>query len=295
MRSYLTEPNAEFGEFVRLHRVAELESPTLDAFVATIAREWIVVVEPSGETVLAACVQHDRSNADGAHEVVLLGCSDRDRLAAALELLLRRAAEVARTEGRRRVVVQVPSMLAGIETTLEALGYRRAWHSVDFEFTPDGLCHAVPHRLPDGARWQDLDKPTLASARGCYERAFRTGLHAGPPTLTDYSDLALTLQPLARLLMLDGQVIAFTRVVWKNRELRLGEVRNLGRDPDAPHRGLGALALVEALRALGEMGARRAMLTAASCNRRGVALYKAFGFSEIERRGVYHKHLPPRR
>jgi hypothetical protein len=315
LKSYLTEPSIEFGDFVRAHPVADLESPTLDAFVATVAREWIIVTRPSGKTVLAACLQHDRGNPAGAHEVVLLGCSDLDLLAAALEVLLMRAVELARHGGRRRVDLQVPAKLAGIEPKLKALGFRRAWHKVDLELTRNDLCHAVPHRLagvepgptrsdsrravphrlPDGARWQDLGEGTLASARGCYERAFCVGLHDGPPTLTDYSNLALTLMPRARLLMLDGHVIAFTRVVWKDRALGLGEVRNLGRDPDAPQRGLGALALVEALRALGAMGARRAMLTATSCNQRGMSLYKAFGFTETERRGVYHKHLPPRR
>lgn len=41
------------------------------------------------------------------------------------------------------------------------------------------------------------------------------------------------------------------------------------------------------------MGARRAMLTAAWYNQRGIAPYSAFGFTETERCAVFHKHLPP--
>jgi ribosomal protein S18 acetylase RimI-like enzyme len=295
VQSYLTDPDVEFGEFVRAHSVADLEPPTIDGLVSTINREWIIVVRGSGETVLAACVQNDAGDSVGSREVVLLGCAVPDRAAAAVQILLGRVEQLARAGDGRQIDMQVPTALAYIAPQLATIGYRRASYNVDFELTGLEACHAVPHRMPEGARWQDVDEQTLRSARGCYERAFRIARRPGPPPLTDYSDAALSLSPRARLLMLDGEVIAFARVAWKDREAGLGEVRNLGRDPDVTLRGLGALALVEALRSLGAMGARRVMLTAASGNVRAIALYRAFGFTATERRVVLRKHLPPRR
>lgn len=291
MRSYLTEPSVELADFVRRHPVADLEPPSLDALVATIAREWIIVVQPSGETVLAACVLRDRGDPDGVSEVVLLGCSDLGLLLPALEILLDRAERLLPGGAGRRIEVQVPTMLACLEPELQAFGYRRAWQNVDLTMDLVDGQHAPGQSIPRGTRWQDLDTRTLANARGCYERAFRKGASAGGCALTDYSNRALELMPLARLLVRDGQVLAFTRVAWKDQALSLGEVRNLGRDPDASEPGLGRLALLEALRALGAMGAARAMLTVASHNHRGLALFRTYGFIETERRGVFRKHL----
>jgi ribosomal protein S18 acetylase RimI-like enzyme len=291
MRCYLTELDVALGDFVRAHAVTALARPTLDPRVVTIVREWLIVTERSGETILAACLQRDAADPECPSELVLLACADFSRLAPALEHLLVRAEQLVPGGAARLVEVQVPTMLEFIEPTLEGHGYRRAWQNLDFERADVGTCRPMPGRMPALAHWQDLDESTLDRARACYLRAFRDLAGAGAPVLTDYPAQALQLLPRARLLLLDDRVLAFTRVAWKDHAHRFGEVRNLGRDPDAPEQGLGALGLAEAVRALGVMGARRAMLTVASHNARAITLYRRFGFEERDRRSVLRKCL----
>jgi len=241
--------------------------------------------------MLAACLQRDGADPSSPSELVLLACSNVDRMAPALEPLLSRAERLVPSLAARCLEVQVPSRLARIESMLEASGYRRAGQNVDFERADIRTRCSLPHRAPDEAHWQDLDAGTLDRARACYVRAFHDPAGAGPPVLTDYPAEALQLLPRARLLLLGDRVLAFTRVAWRDQPRAVGEVRNLGRDPDAPEPGLGALGMAEAIRALGAMGARRAMLTVASSNARAISLYRRFGFEERDRRSVLRKML----
>ena len=294
MQSHECEPSDELRTFWREHPALEHQPALIEAIVTALANNRVIVVERGRAPVLVGCVVHDLGNPDGASEIIPLGCLGGAELPDALAALLTHGEQLVRAAGGLRVEFHLPPRLVGIEPTLEALGYCRAWENVDLELAPISSHRPVRHQLPEGAAWHDVDEHNVAVAHACYARAFRTVPGAQTPPLEDYAKVVPSFRPRQRILVLEGRALAFTRVGWKNEALGIGEVLNLGRDPEATCRGLGALALLEAMRGLVGLGAGSAQLTVASTNPRAIGLYSGFGFSEKGRRAVLQKDLEPR-
>jgi ribosomal protein S18 acetylase RimI-like enzyme len=294
MQIHVCEHTDELRAFVREHPALDHQPALIDAIVTALAANRVIVVGDDRAPALVGCVVHDLGNPDGASEIVPLGCLRGAELPDALAALLTRGEQLVSAAGGRRVELHVPLRLCGIEPVLEALGYHTAWENVDLELDPITSHRQVSRSLPEGAAWQDVDEHNVALAHACYERSFRTVPGAQTPPLEEYAKVIPTFRPRQRILVLDGRALAFTRVGWKDEEQRIGEVLNLGRDPEARQGGLGSLALVEAMDGLLAMGASSAQLTVASTNPRAVRLYTGFGFAEKRRRAVLQKDLEPR-
>jgi ribosomal protein S18 acetylase RimI-like enzyme len=293
MQTELLAPNDELRDFVRRHGVLDWDEETIAAIVTGLAHDRMLVVRDGSALVLVGCLLHDLGNPDGASEIIPLACLGRERMPEALAALVTEGERRLLGYGTKRIEIQVPPKLGGVEPVLEAVGYHCAWENVDLELAPLGAHRPVRHGLPTGAAWCELGEHTLLAAFACYQRALRTVPGAQVPPFEDFARIIPTLLPLQRLLMRDGQVLAFTRVGWKDQARATGEIFTLGRDPDAHLPGLGALALLEAVRVLGELGATRAELTMSSRNLLAMGLYARFGFVTKGRRAVLQKDLSP--
>ena len=293
MQTELCALSDELRDFLRRHGVLDWDEATIEAIVSGLAGNRVLVVRDGGAAVLVGCLLHDLGNPDGASEIIPLACLGRERVPEALAALVTDGEQRLRDYGARRIEIQVPPKLGGIEPVLAPLGYRCTWENVDLELAPLDAHRRVRHQLPAGAAWCELGEPSLAPAYACYERALRTVPGAQIPPFEEFARIIPTLLPRQRLLMRDGQVLAFTRVGWKDEARGSGEIFTLGRDPDAHYPGLGALALLEAVRVLGMLGAKRAELTMSSRNLLAMGLYARFGFATKGRRAVLQKELAP--
>lgn len=287
----VTTCRAELRSLVHAHSVFHYPPSTLDGIVSGLARDRLLVVSRAGTPLLVGCVLHDLENPDSASEIIPLACPAPEALGDALPSLLGAAERELMHVGARLIEVAVPPGLPGIAPCLAALGYERAWDNVDLVLEPPRPRRPLRHLLPAGAGWQDLDEATVEATYRCYARSFGTVPGSQTPPLAEFGPLMLSLVPKQRILVLDGRVLAFTRVGWKDEAAQVGDVLNLGRDPDAPLPGLGALTLAEAVRALVELGAVRVDVTASSRNLLGLGLYAGFGFREAQRRAVFHKRV----
>jgi ribosomal protein S18 acetylase RimI-like enzyme len=293
MQTELCDLSDELRDFVRSHGVLDWDAATIEAIVGGLGGNRLLVVRDDGAAVLVGCLLHDLGNPDGASEIIPLACLSRERVAEALAALMTDGEQRLRDCGAKRIELQVPPKLGGIEELLAALGYRHAWENVDLELAPLGAHRPVRYPLPAGAGWCEVDEHTLAPAYACYQRSLCTVPGAQIPPFEDFARIIPKLLPRQRLLMRDGQVLAFTRVGWKDEASGVGEIFTLGRDPDAHYPGLGALALLEAVRVLGMLGATRAELTMSSRNLLAMGLYARFGFAQKGRRAVLQKELAP--
>jgi ribosomal protein S18 acetylase RimI-like enzyme len=291
MEGCLSPPTDELRAFMREHCCADHALETLEAIVSALADDRILVVRQAGVVALAGCLIRDLANPDGASELVLLACRTGDSLPLALAVLQAHAEQLV-LEGRsRRVELQVPARLRGIEPTLEGLGYRGAWENIELALELAIPRRRARHSVPDGAVWQDLDRETAESSHGCYQRAFRAVPGTQVPSLADYLRIMPPLEPRQRVLVHEGRVLAFVRAGWKSEADAIGEILSLGRDPEVALPGLGALALGEGVRVLQALGARRVELTVAARNLLARGLYAAFGFGEKARHAVLQKAL----
>ena len=291
MRAELSAPTPELRAFLSAHCCADHDVSTLEALVSGFAEDRMVVVRDAGEPTLLGCVVRDLANPDQASEIILLAGLEGAGLPPALGVLQDRAEQLVLAGKQRRIELQVPARLTGIEPVLERLGYYRAWENIRVELEPLAPRRRQRCTMPDGAAWQDVDDRTVEASYRCYARAFRTVPGGQVPSLEDYARVLPPLVPPQRILVRSGQVLAFVRAGWACEPTRTGEIFSLGTDPDALLPGLGALTVGEAVRVLGLMGATRAELTVSSRNLLARGLYARFGFTEKCRRAVLHKDL----
>ncbi len=136
-----------------------------------------------------------------------------------------------------------------------------------------------------------MDERTVPAAHACYATAFH-GVDGAPTLhLDEFSRFILTAQIRPRVLLDGERGVAFARVVWKDEATHVGEVRIVCRDPKDRRRGLGRLALEEALAMLQDAGARSAWLEVVSNNPRAIRLYERNGFQTTSSCAAFRKQL----
>jgi ribosomal protein S18 acetylase RimI-like enzyme len=214
---------------------------------------------------------------DNLHDAALLEVLGWDRdvpLDTLLAEVTPDALEVGRAAGRALLSLSLP---AGVGGDLAAAGWAVAEGSYILE--RDRSPWDTPP-LPPGARWEDLDRRGVAEHYAVLRAAFADDPAMMVPDLATFSAVSLGAPLPVRVLRRDGCELAFSRVTVEDG--RVGYVASIGRAPEWRGRGLGCVALAEALRQLATQPVGRFRLGVTATNTAAVALYLRAGFRVLE-------------
>lgn len=241
-----------------------------------------------GERQAVAVVMDTCANVDHSASVEVLGL--RSLSDAGVQALLAAAEEIAWAGPLRALDVALPPALDRWRPWVEARGYAPAY-AMFLLARPAALPLVAPRSpLPVGARWVSVTEDRYAGYHRVVSRAFADLPGAQIPVLEEMA-AGLRRAPLVpEQLVLGERVLAFA-AVGLDRETGAGEVRSVGRDPDARGLGLGDHILDRALRRLLDLGATRITLEVAARNAEALALYQRHGFERNEVVEVWRKSL----
>ncbi len=283
----------ELLDFVADYQTRNLDRQSASWMIDKLGRDkgnLLDLFDGQDRCVLAALFD-GLGNPDGAAELFVLGYratgSSEQRFGEALAWAQQRTSQTA----VRRVEVSLPPSLAELAPLVQRSGYERSY---DLLLMALDDIEASPWREfgpPPPLAWVSLSESNVEAAYDCYCRAFATVSGTQVTPLDEFRDMMLQAEQLPRVVLAEGRAIAYARVVWYDKKTRRGEVRIIARDPVAPQRGLGKVALAGALEQLKEMGATSVCLEVASDNERAVGLYRRFGFVTEERTSVYRREL----
>lgn len=268
-------------DFVERHPTRQLDRQTAGWIIEKIGHEEgrLLVADAGGRYQLVASLFVETGSSHRTAELMVIGyratADGARRFRDALAWAEQRAADA----GAHRLEVSLPPALAELAPVTCERGYQSRYRLLWLVL--DGITRSpwLDVGPPAGFAWSSLAADNVASAHRCYARAFASVPGAQVVSCELFRSMMLAAEQRPRVLLADGRVMAYVRIVWHDEAARRGEVRSIACDPDAQGRGLGKAALAEALRELQRMGAVDACLEVASENERAIRLYERFGFA----------------
>jgi len=245
--------------------------------------EGVFDLARDGRRVFVAAVVDRCANLYDAALLEVLGWDRAAPLDALLATVTPDALAIARAAGRARLSLSLPLGAGG---DLPAAGWAAEEGSYILE--RDRSPWDSPP-LPAGARWEDLDRRGVPEHYEVVRAAFADDPGMMLPDLPAFTAACLGAALPVRVLRGGGKELAFSRVTLE--EGRVGYVASIGRAPEWRGRGLGAVALAEALRQLAPQPGGRFRLGVTATNTAAVALYLRAGFRVQETWQTWRRSL----
>jgi ribosomal protein S18 acetylase RimI-like enzyme len=283
---------ADLGELVRFaldHPATDADEGQARTVLGRLPRstEHVIDLEAGGARVLVASVLDALKNASDSALLAVLGYQDGAEGGRAVALALEIAEEIVRRGPRRRLEVPLPGGLRRHAPILEGRGYAPAF--VQLRMARDAAPEpAAPPPLDEGFRWVDLEEEHVAGYHALAAAAFAgiQGSHVAEPGALRAALLEAPIRP--RLLLREGRIAGIARI---GRTGEAGVIQLIGRDPALRGERLGDHLVVEAMRALRALGARRLELEVNADNGAAIALYRRHGFEVEDQEPTYRIEL----
>ncbi|MDP2314125.1 MAG: N-acetyltransferase [Pseudomonadota bacterium] len=250
-------------------------APTRRLFEELAPPEGVLDIAADGRRAFAGAVVDRCENLHDAALLEVLGWDRAVPLPALLDVATPPALAVARRARRATVSLSLPVGLGG---DLPAAGWTRAEGSYVME---RDLSAWSPPPSPPNAAWEDLSPLGVAEHYDVVRAAFADDPGMMLPDLPTFALASLGAAVPVRVLRAAGREIAFARGTLEEGG-RLGYVASIGRAPEWQGRGLGPVVLAEALRQLAARRVVRFRLGVTATNPAALALYRRWGFVEVE-------------
>lgn len=242
-----------------------------------------------GARMVATLIDTTDNVADSA-ELTIVGLSGSDEARLRLfEAALPWGEALARQGPKRAYDVSVWPQIVAFERVLAREGFEVAYGG--YEMLLEAPASAPGPEPPEGFEWRELREGEADLLRGMLERAFEGApdFHLTSPEV--FRQRMAVRRPRPRLLWAGDEAVACLTVSAPEGEDGEGHVNTIGREPAWRGRGLGPLALAEAIRVLRAHGATRVTLGVAATNERALDLYRGFGFRQISVDRVWRRPL----
>lgn len=163
---------------------------------------------------------------------------------------------------------------------LKKFGFEFLYHS--FEMKKDDVDIPI-NQENNEVKLERLSLKTYDEYYKVLVKSFEANLETSIPPLEEMKETfshRLKSKPSGTiLLILNGKIVGFSSVVQDEVDPKSGEVHMLGILPEVRGKGLGAIALSNAISELSNLGCERCHLTVAAQNQSALSLYKKFGFN----------------
>ncbi|MES2643925.1 MAG: GNAT family N-acetyltransferase [Myxococcota bacterium] len=276
--------------FASTHALSRVHAPPARRLLAELAPpEGVIELVADGQPVFVGAVIDRCENLHDAALFEVLGWDGTTPLDVLLAEATPIAIAVGRRAGRAQLSLSLPARQAG---ALQGQGWIRGEASYVLERDLSPWPSPAP---PAGAEWEDLSPLDVAEHYDAVRAAFAEDPGMMLPDLDTFAvaslGAAVPVRVLRALSARRGEAeIAFARVVLED-EGRVGYIASIGRAPAWKGRGLGPVALAEALRQLVRLGVARLRLGVTATNAAAVELYRRTGFVEVERWETWRRPL----